>query len=262
MGGYGVDGYRAAMTNRVSRVAAVVLAGGSGTRLGADRNKVFLDLAGRPMLAWSMATLAQTPAITTLVVAVRAGDEGAFDELLDADRRQGDEPAVPVYTVIGGATRSASEMAALNLLAPAIDEGAIDVVLIHDGARPFVDQGLIERTIAAARSDGGAIPGLTPERPIFEIGDRTNRASPLPSDHLRRVQTPQAFAAQPLLAAYRKAEVEGFEGVDTAEVVARFSGIEAVVVDGDPDNIKVTTADDLHRAHQIAATRDASRRSP
>lgn len=244
------------MSNGADRVAAVVLAGGSGTRLGADRNKVYIELEGRPMLAWSLATLDACPAVSSLAVAVRAGDEEAFDE---ARRAAGDGHGVgkPVQMVIGGASRSASETAALNLLAPAIEQGSIDVVLIHDGARPFIELALVERIIVAARRHGGAIPGLVPDRPMFEIEEETDRAVALTTNRLRRVQTPQAFAALPLLAAYRQAADEGFEGVDTAEVVKRFAGIDAVVVEGDPDNIKVTTVDDLQKARQIAATRAA-----
>lgn len=255
------------MSNEQGRAAAVVLAGGSGTRLGADRNKVFVDLQGRPMLAWSLATLDRHPAVSTIVVAVRAGDEEAFTEALRSAEKYGGPMKAPVLTVPGGATRSASELAALDRLAPYIEDEAVEVVLIHDGARPFADEALITRTISAALAHRGAVPGLMPDRQVFELDADAGHASALRIESLRRVQTPQAFAAKPLLAAYRQAQIEGFEGVDTAEVVARFAEIDAVVVDGDPENIKVTTVADLHRAHRIAARRLgdgrwAQRRSP
>ena len=174
-------------------VAAVVLAGGSGTRLGADQNKVYLDLGGRPMLAWSLLTLDQHPDIDRLVVAVRPGDEEAFDEAVPRDL------GTPISAVAGGASRSASELAALELLSPAIDSDEIAVVVIHDGARPFIDQPLVDRIIDAARVHGAAIPGLAPSERVFAIAEGQTRARALPSERLRRVQTPQAFWAHPLL---------------------------------------------------------------
>lgn len=243
------------MESSRGRVAAVVLAGGSGTRLGADRNKVYLDLAGRPMLAWSLATLDQHPAVSSVVVAVRQGDEESFAELNPG------QFATTIHTVVGGASRAASEMAALDLLAPTVDTGAIEVVLIHDGARPFLDTSLIDRLIVAARTHGGAIPGLVPEQRLFRLESDGTTASALSEQSLRRVQTPQAFRAAPLLQAYQQATIDAFDGVDTAEVVARYTSVDAVVVEGDPDNLKVTTPADLERAQQIARNRQRARPS-
>lgn len=145
-------------------------------------------------------------------------------------------------------------MAALEALAPDIDAGKVGVVLIHDGARPFINHDLVDRVIAAARSHQGAIPGLIPQRTVFRRSDDGQRAERLATATLRRVQTPQAFSAPLLLKAYRESRTIGFEGVDTAEVVAQFGGLDAVVVEGDPVNIKVTTTADLEQARRIAAT--------
>jgi 2-C-methyl-D-erythritol 4-phosphate cytidylyltransferase len=238
------------------RVAAVVLAGGSGTRLSAaaragrpGSNKVYLPVAGRPLLAWSLQTLGAHPQVVSTVVAVRAGDEAAFRE---AVRPLG---TATIHTVIGGATRSASERAALELLQPTVEAGGLDLVLVHDGARPFVTAALLDRLIAAADRHGAAIPGLAPERDVYEVDASTGIAQRLDTATVRRVQTPQVFVADPLLRAYADAGRAGFDGVDTAEVVARFAGLEAVVVEGDPDNLKVTTPTDLEIAAAIAARR-------
>ncbi|MDZ7677085.1 MAG: IspD/TarI family cytidylyltransferase [Acidimicrobiales bacterium] len=237
------------------RVAAVLLAGGSGTRLSADAragrprsNKVYLTVGGRPLLAWSLLTLDAHPDIVSIVVAVRAGDEAAFGEV----RRQLDL-GTTVHTVTGGASRAASEQAAFELLRPTVEVGGLDVVVVHDGARPFASLALVDRVIAAAVDHGAAIPGLEPERLVYQVTGDPATAQRLDSATLRRVQTPQAFTAGPLLSAYRDATGEGFDGVDTAEVVARFAGLSARVVRGEPDNIKLTTAGDVTLAEQIAA---------
>ncbi len=128
--------------------AAVVLAGGSGTRLGAEGNKVYLPLAGRPLLSWSLEAFARAPGIGRLVLVTRPGDRGQAEQAARAVDR-------PVEIVDGGDTRHDSEWAALRLLAPAIDAGELDVVAIHDGARPVVtaaaDRGHARRRPRARR---------------------------------------------------------------------------------------------------------------
>lgn len=233
------------------RVAAVLLAGGSGTRLGLGpgNNKVYLGIGGRPVLSWSLATLDAEPRVVTIVAVVRAGDERAMTAAVDACR-----PVTPLVVVEGGGTRAASERAAFAALAPAVEDGAIDVVVVHDGARPFLSAELLDRVILTAAIHGGAVPGIPPTAPVFGR-DHDAVAVQVDAGALRRVQTPQGFAAAPLLGAYAEAGRTGFDGVDTAEVVERFTDLDVRVVHGDPDNIKVTTPDDLHRADRIAARR-------
>lgn len=255
-----IAGYGAAMADNPPRIAAIVLAGGSGTRVRAARrtgtdpktgpktNKVYLSVGGRLLLAWSLQTLDAHPQVMSIVVAVRAGDEAVLDELLRSAAL-----TTPVHTVIGGTTRSASERAALDLLRPTIESGALELVLIHDGARPFPGLAMVDRVVQAARTHGGAIPGLAPERPVLQVEPGGGIAMKLDQSTLRRVQTPQGFEASALIEAYDEAARAGFDGVDTAEVVAAFAGVRAKVVPGDPDNIKVTTAADLDVAEAIAA---------
>lgn len=238
------------MFDTVPRVAAVVLGGGSGTRLGLDprQNKVYLELGGRSLLAWSIETLDAHPAIMAIVVAVRAGDEAAFDEV-----RRSLDVTTALHTIPGGPTRSASERAAFAVLRPAVEAGGIDLVVVHDGARPFLTSALLQRLIDAAAVHGSAIPGMALARPMVATEPDSTSARLVDAESLRRVQTPQVFAAGPLLAAYEAAAAVGFDGVDTAEVVARFSDLDAVVVPGDPDNLKVTTPNDLVTAEVIAS---------
>jgi 2-C-methyl-D-erythritol 4-phosphate cytidylyltransferase len=223
----------------VSGAAAVVLAGGSGTRLGAEGNKVYLPLRGRPLLAWTLDAFARAPSVTRLVLVARAADRAYAQEAADA------VPGRTVEVVDGGRTRHGSEWAALGHLAAAIRAGAVDVVAIHDGARPVVPRALIEATVAAAREHGAAVPGV----PLLDVAEGDDRR-PV-GGTLVRVQTPQAFRADLLLDAYEKAERDGFAGTDTAACVERYAGIPVHCIPGDPRNIKVTYRPDLALAEHL-----------
>lgn len=224
--------------------AAVILAGGSGSRMRSERNKAYLRLAGRSLVCWSIdAFLAAGVERITLVT--RPADFALADETIT---RELDRP-IPV--IAGGATRHESELAALTYLQPEIEAGEIDVVAIHDGARPLVRPSLIAAVLRAAREHGGAVPGLA-------VADLVFRHERLPVVHARtgtvaRVQTPQAFRAVPLLHAYRAAELAGFDGSDTAACLERFGTGHVVCVPGDDSNLKVTFAEDLGLAEQLVA---------
>lgn len=231
---------------------AVLLAGGSGTRLQRAENKVYLRVGDRPLLAWSLETFERSPLIARIVLVVREGDD-------DRAQRIVDDSALSKHCVLvrGGATRHASEHAGLESLADEIRSGDVDLVCIHDAARPFVTQQLLERIVGAARRVGGAVPALTLGGEFLLRADEGGSAPvPVPTEDLRRVQTPQAFHARPLLDAYRRASDAGFFGVDTAESVQRFSDVEVELVRGDPDNVKVTYVEDLLAAEELARTWD------
>lgn len=234
-------------------VGVLLLAGGSGSRVGADVNKVYVPVAGRPILAYSLETILACRFVRVAVLVVRAGDETTAGAVVDA----ASDPRV--LTVIGGHTRAASELAGLEALSPAIDAGDIAVVAIHDGARPFATIGLFNRVVAAAAERGGAVPTLPVTEALYEVVAGRLRA--LDPGSTSRVQTPQAFRAGPLLDAYRQAAAAGFAGVDTAETIERFSDLVVVTVPGEPDNIKLTFGEDLARADALASrlTGDRSR---
>lgn len=235
------------------RLAAVVLAGGAGTRLGlpGGRNKVYVPIGGLPMLAWSLRTLDGVVVPRGLVVVVRSGDESEAAVAIDSaelERR----PEV----VAGGETRTGSEAAGIAALRQVVDEEDVEVVLLHDGARPFASRGLIRRLAVAARTHGVAVPGLSPPVGTVEVGP-DGAVTLADRDHLRRVQTPQAVRTKDLLDAFDLAAQRGVEGVDTAEVVTRCGGPSGVVVPGEEDNVKVTTPEDLTLAAEIATRRGA-----
>lgn len=215
----------------------VVLGAGSGTRVGADVNKVLLNLRDRPLLAWSVQTALSLAEVDPVVVVCRPGERRTIANALAP--HVGDRE---VLLIDGGATRQASEQAALDLLAPRVCAGEIDVIAIHDGARPLARADLFERVIAIAREYGGAVPTL-------ELAGLFPRSD----SSLVGVQTPQAFRAAPLIAAYAAAADAGFDGTDTAAAFARFAPGAGTIraVPAGARNLKVTFAEDLPVAEAL-----------
>lgn len=229
---------------------AIVLAGGRGERLRREVNKVYLPVAGRSVLEYSLDTLCRSERVAGIVVVARPEDSDQLAELLvPLDR--------PVEVVAGGPTRHHSEHAGIEALAARIEAGEIGWVAVHDGARPFASLDLLDAVAAEADRRGGAVPALRVESPLYERSG--TGVTLLDTDSVRRAQTPQIFAARPLLQGYRRAATEGFEGVDTAETVERFTQLEVGVVPGDPRNVKVTFVEDLLAAEDLARSFVAGR---
>ncbi|GAA4705514.1 IspD/TarI family cytidylyltransferase [Phytohabitans rumicis] len=230
-----------------ARAAGVVLAGGSGARFRAEQNKAYLPLAGRSLASWSLRSLAATPDIGALVLVARQEDHRTARWIVE---REVDDREVEV--VWGGATRQESELNALRHLAGRIDAGEIDVVVIHDAARPLASPTLTAGVIHLAREHGGAIPCVPGEDLVEVDGDGA-----VTGTHLRRLvraQTPQAFAAEPLLTSYEAAARAGFVGTDTSSCLERFSTVKVHWLMGEAVNLKITYPQDLFLAEQILAT--------
>jgi 2-C-methyl-D-erythritol 4-phosphate cytidylyltransferase len=235
-------------------VGVLVLAGGSGSRFGAGRNKVYLPLAGRSVLSWSVRTLGALPEVGALVLVTRPSDRGYVEELL-----AGQAGGAPVEVVAGGADRQGSELAGLRALAGRVRSGALRTVLVHDGARPLVSAGLARAVIDTARAYGGAVPGLDRDELVPVDPDGHPRfGGPDALGPVVAVQTPQGFAAGPLLEAYERAAADGFSGTDTASCVRHYTDLPVHRVPGDEVNIKITYPHDLVVA-EAALTADRSR---
>lgn len=217
--------------------AVVVLAAGSGSRVGAGVNKVLLPLGDTAVLAWSVRDALAATGVVRVVVVTRPGEGPDVAAALAPHLAEHE-----VVLVDGGATRHDSERAALAVLRADVESGRIDVVSIHDGARPLAGRPLFEAVIEAARRDGGALPAvavaglLGPSGPVHEVA---------------AVQTPQAFRAADLLRAYDRADDDGFRGTDTAATLERYADLRVVAVPGSPRNLKVTFPEDLALATQL-----------
>lgn len=223
-----------------STVAIIVVAAGSGTRLGAAEPKALVAVGGQTILEHALANVFEmTDAAQVVVVApsARIDDVRAL-----AARVAG--PAIDHVTVVaGGDTRQQSVTAGLAVLEP-----TVEVVLVHDSARAFTPAGQFEAVVAAVRATGGGIvPGLAVADTIKQLDWTGAVERTVDRSQLVAVQTPQGFPRAGLLAAYEKA-TEDF--TDDAAVFAA-AGLPVTVVDGDPLAFKITTPWDLRRAESI-----------
>ncbi|WP_447711163.1 IspD/TarI family cytidylyltransferase [Mycobacterium sp. C31M] len=235
------------MTDRAPTAVGVVLAAGIGARIGADGNKAYLSLAGRPMLAWSVQAVADTPEIDRVILVHRRGE---FDT---ADRMVREElPGRTIELVSGGDSRHESEFNMLRHIAPDIESGAVDIVLIHDAARPLAGPAMMRSALETARRFGGAVPAVE----AVGLARPTGTGLQPLTESVVRVQTPQAFRAAPLLAAYRRADTEAFDGTDTSSCVQHFTDTDVRVFPGAATNLKVTYPPDIRLAeHLLTGTR-------
>ncbi len=230
----------------MTHVTAIVAAAGRGTRLG--RRKQLLELLGRPVLAWSLDVLSSCDAVTDVVVVCEP------DEL---------EPCTAVAratcgrrlraVVRGGDRRQDSVFAGLRASQP-----DAEFVVVHDGARPFVTADMIERSLTAARACGAAVVAVPVKDTIKLVGDGGIVTRSLPREQLWAAQTPQTFATEVLRKAFDAAEAEGFVATDEAMLVEWAGTAHVAVVEGSYENVKITTAEDLLVAEQIAQRRSAS----
>ena len=221
-------------------VWAVIVAAGSGERLGLDRPKAFAPLAGRPLLAESVDRLDRCPWVDAIVIAAAPGWEEPTILLAE------EVVATKVVScVTGGATRAESVRAAVNDVA----EDAL-VVLVHDAARPLVTDEVVERLLQPL-SEG--YDGVVPVVPVPDTLKRVSGdvvVETVPRDDVVAAQTPQAFLAPAL----RRGLDGDLAGVtDCASLVER-SGGRVAVVDGDPRLLKVTTKDDLALVEALLAS--------
>jgi len=225
-------------------IAALITAGGTGTRMGAAVPKQYLELCGLPILVRTLRAYQEHPLVERIVLTVPAGEE-------ELCRSRMVEPygfAKPVTIVTGGRTRQESVFNGLEKL----EETSI--VAIHDGVRPFVSQDTITRTIEAARSDGAAVACTAVKETVKkQVGQYL---STIPRSDLWMAHTPQTFRTELIVRAHRAAREQGFDATDDAMLV-EWIGHPVTVVEDSDDNIKITTPHDLARAELILQLHEA-----
>ena len=226
------------------RVGAIIPAAGSGMRMGGIQ-KQFLLLHGEPVICHALRAFQDSPLIDCITVATGADAVGSTRELVLEQR------FTKVTKVIeGGAHRQDSVWNGIQ----AMMDDSIDLIVIHDGARPFVSKELIAETVKTAEDFGAAIAGV-PANDTIKLTDQDNIvAATLDRDRLWFVQTPQAAKFALLVGAFEKARAEAFYGTDEAILLER-NGTKVKVVRGNYDNIKITTPEDMGIAENIARKR-------
>jgi 2-C-methyl-D-erythritol 4-phosphate cytidylyltransferase / 2-C-methyl-D-erythritol 2,4-cyclodiphosphate synthase len=217
-------------------VDVVVVAAGSSTRM-AGVDKLLAPLMGRPLLAWSLDAVRRATATRGLVLV-------AAPERVDALEREPWIVSSRAQVVAGGPRRQDS-------VAAGVAATASEVVLVHDGARPLVRPSLVDRVAQASLEHGAAVPGW----PVVETLKRVHAGrivETVDRHGLVAAQTPQGGRRAVLMAAFAELTSDGREVTDEGALLES-AGVPVVVVDGDPDNLKVTTPADLARAEAILA---------
>jgi 2-C-methyl-D-erythritol 4-phosphate cytidylyltransferase/2-C-methyl-D-erythritol 2,4-cyclodiphosphate synthase len=217
------------------RIGVIVVAAGQGLRIGGSVPKQLLDLGGASMLRRSLGTFDQHPLVSQIVVVLPEAQLSRSREVVGTLAR-------PCVVVAGGARRQDSVANGFAALAE-----DVDVVLIHDAARPFASQALIDRVIAAAAEGGAVIPAI-PVRDTVKRVDRASRliTATIPRDEVWLAQTPQGFRRDVLRAAVALGTA-GSEATDEA-MLAEQAGHPVRIVDGETENMKITTPQDLAAA--------------
>ncbi len=224
---------------------AVVPAAGRGTRFGGEVPKQYLEVEGRPLIAYTLAALAAHPAVEGVVVAI--GEH-------DADWPGWDEFAgKPVRTCTGGASRAASVLAGLEALPESVR--ADDFVLVHDAARPNLGLHDLSQLLERGRNDPvGAILAAPVRDTLKRAGDDGGIDATEPRERLWRALTPQLFRRLQLSKAMQEAAQAGIDVTDEAMALER-QGLRPLLIEGSEENFKVTTPADLARFEFILSRR-------
>lgn len=230
------------------KVAAIVPAAGRGERLGPGAPKALRLLGGVPMLVHSVRALARARLVDVVVVAAPPGDEAEVRGVLDSH-----QAPTEVRVVTGGATRQDSVRLALESLDP-----DVDVVLVHDAARPLAPSQLVDDIVqAVARGAEAVIPALPVADTVKRVEDG-RVVETVRREGLYAVQTPQGFTRELLTKAHDAAVIDGFAGTDDSSLVERI-GAAVAVVPGHPEAAKVTRPHDLVTAEHVLQERLARR---
>jgi len=232
----------------MAELAAVVVAAGKAKRFGGQTNKVYLPLADKAVLSYSLATLEASPLINEIVVVVAAGEEELFRQKVLAS---GKYPKL-AGVVAGGLRRMDSVYEGLKKISDA------EFVAVHDGARPLFSPALLERVFEAAILYGAAVPALKPGDTVKTVDEREMVVKTLPRENLRLIQTPQIFLRENLLIAYSAPDKPDF--TDDASLMEE-SGFDVKIVEGEKENLKITFPADLELAEYYLQKRrkDANR---
>ena len=216
------------------RCTAIIMAAGKGKRMQTAVSKQFLPVCGKEILAWTVDVFEKSPLVDNILLMASADGKEDVQHLWDNYGWK------KVAAVLEGGKERQNSVA--NGLA-AVEEDT-DIVLIHDGVRPFVTEEMIADSIVAAQAYGGAVIGV-PAKDTIKVCSADGMAVETPDrSTLWQIQTPQTFQRSLIVDAYEKAEKDGFLGTDDASV-AEFAGHQVKVVMGSYRNIKITTKEDL-----------------
>jgi len=223
-------------------VTAIVLAAGAGRRIGADVSKMYLSVAGRPLVLRALDRMFAAKTVEEVILVVAENELERCDALL-----RGDAALINRSWMLqsGGFTRQQSARRGLEKLS-----AVADIIVIHDGARPFVSAALINRLVEAAAERGAVVAGLPVHDTVKVVGSGGLIQGTPDRRSLWEIQTPQVFRRELIVAAHEAAEKSGVEATDDAMVVERF-GKPVYVLDGERTNFKITLPEDVWLAEML-----------
>ncbi len=222
-------------------VVAIIPAAGVGIRMGGGMPKQFLSIEGVPIFIHTLRKFAASEAIREIYLALRPEDMERATT--DIDREHFTKP---VRLVVGGASRQQSVHRALAKVS-----ASIELVVVHDAVRPFIELEMIQRVVEAARKEGAAILGILSVDTVKQV-ERQTILGTIPRERIVLAQTPQAFRHAILREAFARAEADGFNGTDESSLVERI-GYPVTVLMGSDRNIKITKPSDLPLARLYIA---------
>lgn len=216
-------------------LAVVLAAAGTGSRMESEINKQYMLLKGRPVICYSLDLFDRLGMVKEVIIVAHPGEVEYCESQIVAKYGYSKISRV----VAGGITRQHSVWYGLNQV-----DKATDLVAVHDGARPLVDEDMFMDVAAAAREWGAAIPGISIRDSLKMADSEGFVAQSLDRTVVIAAQTPQIFSYSQLVTAYEKARAEEFSATDDAGLYERYIG-KVRIVPGDYRNIKITTRDDL-----------------
>ncbi|HVP37105.1 MAG TPA: 2-C-methyl-D-erythritol 4-phosphate cytidylyltransferase [Terriglobales bacterium] len=221
-------------------VRAIIAAGGRGERMGGELPKQFIQIKRKPLLAYTLEKFEKSDLINEIVLVVPDEYVGlASYQVVDVfDFRK-------IRKIISGGKERQDSVHKALLSLPA----NTDIVTIHDGVRPFVSEEKIVKSIEMCQQDKAVILALLINETVKRVDDRIVITT-LDREKLWVAQTPQTFEYKLIMEAYKKAEKDSFIGTDDSSLVERL-GIKVKILEGDHDNIKITTPEDLVLAERI-----------
>ncbi len=217
----------------------IIPAAGQGKRMQANKNKLWIELKNKPIIAHTLSVFGTDKHCKQIILPINPAEKEEFDKLIHTLSLP-----IPVILTSGGSERQYSVHNGLDLLS-----GKTDIVLVHDGARPFINHSIIKKLIADAKRYGGSVLAVPVKDTIKQAKDNLVEKT-IDRSSLWAIQTPQAFRVSLLKEAHEAAVAAEYLGTDDASLVEQI-GKRVAITEGNYDNIKITTPEDLYFAEAI-----------
>ncbi len=215
-------------------IGAIIVGAGTGNRMSLGYNKVLAELCGKPVVEWTIRNFIETGLIDNLVLVINPKDQEEMNDIFNIYKNK-----TNLKIVFGGQRRQDSVHNGIKALSD-----NVEIVLIHDAARPFITKEIIQRSILYAQKYGAACAGIQAKDTIKVVDDNNTITSTLERSSLWHAQTPQAFRKDIILTAYEQASIRGITATDDASL-AEEAGFKVTMFEGSSKNIKLTSKEDL-----------------